>query len=136
LSYYNEEAIDDFVGCVFNACQMAMEEGREFELRAKMTDEEIERLDILVSEVDRPTRPPMPWYTTVIVPPGLTEDEALQRALHNSVAHPPSPPPLSFNLWVATPPPPTPVAPTYVPPAANWPWEIPDFVMLGDEDEG
>jgi hypothetical protein len=56
LAYYNEKAkedSDDFTGCVFHTWQTAMEEGREFQLPATMTDEEIERLGILVSEARR-----------------------------------------------------------------------------------
>jgi hypothetical protein len=32
---------------------------------------------------------PLPWYNTDIMPTGLIEDEALERALQNSAAHPP-----------------------------------------------
>jgi hypothetical protein len=99
-----------------------------------MTDEEIARLGILVSKVDRPVRP-LPRYVTDIMQPGLTEDEALQRARHNSAPHPPPPPPPSFNSWAAPPPPPSPpsAAPAYVLPAENWKWAIPYFIMLDDE---
>jgi hypothetical protein len=54
LDFYNEEAKDDsedFVRRVFHDWQTTMEEGREFQLSATMTDKEIERLTILVSEV-------------------------------------------------------------------------------------
>jgi hypothetical protein len=49
-----------------------------------MTDEEIERLDVLVSQVDRSVKPPLPWYATDIMPPGLMEEEGPQWALENS----------------------------------------------------
>ncbi|XP_051209506.1 uncharacterized protein [Lolium perenne] len=52
--------------------QLAMVEGREFEYPAMMTDDEIARLGVLVSEVDRPVQPPLPRYATGIMPPGLT----------------------------------------------------------------
>lgn len=87
LAYHNEEAkddSDDFVAYVFHDWQAAMAEGRKFNLPATMTDEEIERLCVLLSEVDRPVQPPLPRYATDIMPPGLTEEEALERALQNS----------------------------------------------------
>jgi hypothetical protein len=40
-----------------------------------MNDEEIKRLDVLVSEVDRPMQPPLPRYAIDIMLPGLTEQE-------------------------------------------------------------
>jgi hypothetical protein len=57
LAYHNEEAkddSDDFVTCVFHDWHVAMVEGRKFDFPPAMTDEEIERLGVLVSEVDRP----------------------------------------------------------------------------------
>jgi hypothetical protein len=45
-----------------------------------MTNDEIARLDVLVSKVDRPVQPPLPRYATGIMPPGRTEEEALHRA--------------------------------------------------------
>jgi hypothetical protein len=69
-----------------------MAEGRKFNQPATMTDEEIERLDVLVSKLDRPVQPPLPQYATDIMPLGLTEEEVLERALQNSAPHPPSPP--------------------------------------------
>lgn len=84
VSYYNEEAkddSDDFVGCVFHAWQTSMEEGhQEFQQPVTMADDEIERLDILVLEVDRPVRPLLPRYAIGIMLPSLMENEALQRA--------------------------------------------------------
>jgi hypothetical protein len=100
-----------------------------------MTDKEIEKLGLLVSQVDRPVQPPLPRYTTDIMPPGFSEDEALQLAQQNSAPRPrpPPPPPLPFNPWG---PPPTPrAAPAYVPSVANWTWQIPEFIMLDDDDE-
>jgi hypothetical protein len=99
LDFYNEEAkydSKDFVGCIFHDWQAAMEEGREFQLPTMMIDEEIERLGILVLRVPQ-APPPPPRYATYIMPPGLTEDEALERAPQNSVPHPPPPPPPPFN---------------------------------------
>jgi hypothetical protein len=106
-----------------------MAEGREFEYPATMTDDKITRLGVLVSEVDRPVQPLLPWYATDIMPSGLTEEEALRRALEDSAPQPvqPPPPPPSYNPWAAPPPPPTwaappppsPAAPAYVPPASN-----------------
>ncbi|KAM0924360.1 hypothetical protein ACQ4PT_004980 [Festuca glaucescens] len=78
LAYHNEEAkddSDDFVAYVFHDWQAAMAEGRKFNFPPKMTDEEIERLGVLVSEVDRSVQPPLPRYATDIMPPGLTEEE-------------------------------------------------------------
>jgi hypothetical protein len=97
-----------------------------------MTNEEITRLGILVLEVPQ-APPPLPCYATDIMPAGLTEDEALQRVLQNLTPHPPPPPPPAFNPWAAPPQPPA--TPVYVPPAANWLWPLPDFFMIGDEDE-
>jgi hypothetical protein len=128
-----------------------MAEGRKFKFPATMTDDEIERLDVLVSEVDRPLQPPLPRYATGIMPPGLMEEEALRRALEDSAPQSPAPPP-PYNPWVAPPPPPVwvaqpppparaapppppPAAPTYVPPVANWPWPVPNFVVLDDGDD-
>ncbi|KAM0869642.1 hypothetical protein ACQ4PT_040541 [Festuca glaucescens] len=53
-----------------------------------MTDDEIARLGVLVLEVDRPVQPPLPRYATGIMPPGLTEEEALRRALEDSATQP------------------------------------------------
>jgi hypothetical protein len=99
LAYHNKEAKDDsanFVACVFQDWQAAMAEGRKFDFALPMTDEKIERFSVLVSQVVRPVQPP-PLYATDIIPPGLTEEEALQRALQNSAPHPPPPPPLLFT---------------------------------------
>jgi hypothetical protein len=54
-----------------------MAEGRKFNFPVTMTDDEIERLGVLVSEVDRPVQPPLPRYATGIMPPGLTEEEVV-----------------------------------------------------------
>jgi hypothetical protein len=97
-------------------------------------DEEIERIDIVVSEVPQPP-PSLPRYATDIMPAGLMEDEALGHALQNSAPHQPLPPPPPFNLWVAPPPPPPSAASAYAPPAANWPWAILEFVVIDNEDE-
>jgi hypothetical protein len=61
------------------------------------------------------------------MPTGLTEDEALQLMLQNSTPHPLPHPPPSFNPWDAP--------HSYVPPAANGPWEIQDFFVLDDGEE-
>jgi hypothetical protein len=123
LVYHNEEAKDDnddFIAYIFHNCQAAMAEGRKFNFPPTMTGEEIERLGVLVSQVDRPVQPPLPRYATNIVPPGLTKEEALQQALRNSAPLPPLPPPPSFNPWAPPLPPPPSAAPAYVPPVANW----------------
>jgi hypothetical protein len=78
-----------------------MVEGRKFKFPVTMTGNEIKRLGILVSEVDRPVQPSLPRYATDIMLPDLTEEEALRRALQDSAPQPPPP----------TPPPP----PTYIP---------------------
>ncbi|KAM0907450.1 hypothetical protein ACQ4PT_016108 [Festuca glaucescens] len=65
-----------------------MAEGRKFEYLETMMDDEIARLGVLVSEVDRPVQPPLPRYATGIMPPGLTEEEALRRALEDSATQP------------------------------------------------
>ncbi|KAM0839041.1 hypothetical protein ACQ4PT_060573 [Festuca glaucescens] len=85
-----------------------MAEGRKFEYPETMTDDEIARLGVLVSEVDRLVQPPLPRYATGIMPPGLTEEEALRRALEDSATQPvqPPPPPPPYNPWAAPPPPP------------------------------
>jgi hypothetical protein len=57
--------------------KVAMAEGWKFKYPTTMMDDEIERLVVLVSELDRPVQPPLPRYTTGIMPPGLTEEEAL-----------------------------------------------------------
>jgi hypothetical protein len=80
-------------------------------------------------------QPLLPRYATQFMPPGLTEEHALQQALLNSAPHPPTPPPPLFNPWAAPPPPPPPAEPTYVPPAANWSWKKTEFVVL-DYDDG
>jgi hypothetical protein len=77
----------------------------------------------------------LPWYATDIMPPGLTEDEALQQALQNSALHPPLPPPPPFNMWAPPPPPPPQAAPAYVLSVTSWSCQIPDFVVLNDDDE-
>jgi hypothetical protein len=100
-----------------------MAEGRKFDFLLTMTGEEIERLGVLFSQVDRSVHPPLPWYATDIMPPCLTEEHALQHALQNSAPHPPPPPP------------PSPATPAYIPPFANWPWQVPDFVVLDDDEE-
>jgi hypothetical protein len=45
-----------------------MTEGRKFKLSKTMTDDEIARLGVLMSEVDRLVRPPLPQYSTNIMP--------------------------------------------------------------------
>jgi hypothetical protein len=65
-----------------------MVEGREFEYPDNMTDDEIARLGVLVLEVDRPVQPPLPRYATCIMPPGLSEEEALRLALQDSATPP------------------------------------------------
>ncbi|KAK1664214.1 hypothetical protein QYE76_052373 [Lolium multiflorum] len=65
-----------------------MAEGRKFEYPETMTYDEIARLGVLVSEVDQPVQPPLPRYAICIMPPGLTEEEALQRALEASAMPP------------------------------------------------
>ncbi|KAK1699123.1 hypothetical protein QYE76_015820 [Lolium multiflorum] len=98
----------------------AMAEGRSSSTRRTMTDDEIARLGVLVSEVDRPVQPPLPRYATGIMPPGLTEEEALRRALEDSAPQPvqPPPPPPPYNPWAAPPPPPAWAAPP-PPPACD-----------------
>jgi hypothetical protein len=84
LAYHNDKAkdySDDYVACIFQEWQLAIANGREFEYPAMMTNNEIARLDVLVSEVDRSVQPSLPRYATDIMPPGLTEEEALRRAL-------------------------------------------------------
>nr|XP_051222113.1 leucine-rich repeat extensin-like protein 3 [Lolium perenne] len=124
-----------------------MAEGRKLNFPSAMTDDEIERLGVLVSRVDRPVQPPLPRYATDIMPPCLTEEEAQQRALQNSARHAPPPPPPLFSPWAAPPPPPAfipwvvpppappPAAPPYFPPVANWLWQMPEFVVLDDDND-
>jgi hypothetical protein len=123
LAYHNEEdkdESDDLFACIFHEWQAAKAEDRQFDLPPAITDEEIEKLGLLVSQVDQPVQPPLPRYATNIVPPGLTKEEALQQALRNSAPLPPLPPPPSFNPWAPPLPPPPSAAPAYVPPVANW----------------
>jgi hypothetical protein len=61
-----------------------MEEGRKFNFPATMTEDEIERLGVLISKVDRPVLAPLPRYATSIMTLGLTEEEALRQAHQNS----------------------------------------------------
>jgi hypothetical protein len=124
---------DDFIALIFHNWQAAMVEGLKFDFSLAMTDEEIERLGVLVSQVDRPVQPPLPRYATQFMPPGLTEEHALQQALLNSAPHPPTPPPPLFNPWAPLSPPPA--APAYVPPVANWPWQVSNFVVLNNDEE-
>nr|XP_051211115.1 sulfated surface glycoprotein 185-like [Lolium perenne] len=123
LAYHNKEAkddSDDYVACIFQEWQLAMAEGREFEYPDNMTDDEIARLGVLISEVDRPVQPPLPRYATGIMPPGLSEEEALRLGLQDSATPPvqPSPPPPPYNPW--GPPP-----PAWVPPPSPQVWAPP-----------
>jgi hypothetical protein len=102
---------DDYVAAVFHEWQQAMAEGRNFEFPENMTDDEMAKLGVLVSENDAPVQPPLPRYATGVMPPGLSEDEALRQALQDSAA--PQPPP--YNPW-APPPQPQPWAPPPPPP--------------------
>jgi hypothetical protein len=61
----------DFVGSVCHKWQTCMDDGREFQPPATMTDDEIEMLIILVAEALEPP-PPLPRYATDIMPAGLT----------------------------------------------------------------
>jgi hypothetical protein len=97
-----------------------------------MTEDEIARLAVLVSEVPQ-VPPPLPRYATKSMPVGITEEEALERVLRNSAPHTPPPPPPPFNQWAVPASPPA--APTYVLTAANWPLEVPELVILDDDDE-
>jgi hypothetical protein len=54
-----------------------MADGGKFEFPTTMIDEEIEKLDVVMSQVDRPLLPPLPRYATNIMTPCLTVDEAL-----------------------------------------------------------
>jgi hypothetical protein len=76
-----------------------MAEGRNFEFPDNMTDEEMAKLDVLVSENDPPVQPPLPRYATGFMPPGLSEDETLRLVLQDSAA--PQPPP--YNPWAPPP---------------------------------
>jgi hypothetical protein len=108
LAYHNEEdkdESDDLFACIFHEWQAAKAEDRQFDLPPAITDEEIEKLGLLVSQVDQPVQPPLPRFATDIMSPDLTEEEALQRALQNSAPQPP-PPPSWFSPWAAPPPPP------------------------------
>jgi hypothetical protein len=72
---------DDFIALIFHNWQAAMVEGLKFDFSLAMTDEEVERLDVLVSQVDRSVQPPLPRYATQFMPHGLTEEQALHQVL-------------------------------------------------------
>nr|XP_051189942.1 actin cytoskeleton-regulatory complex protein pan-1-like [Lolium perenne] len=164
LAYHNEEAkndSDDYVACIFQEWKLAKAEGQKFEFSDNMMDDEIARLGLLVSEVDRPVQPPLTRYATGIMPPGLSEEEALRLALQDSATPPvqPPPPPPPYNPWGpppqawapppppqawapppppqawAPPPPAPPVRPAYVSPVPNWPWVVPELVVLDSDEE-
>jgi hypothetical protein len=71
------------VACIFHDWQTSMADGRKFDFPPAMTNEEIERLAVLVSQVDRPVQPSLHRYATNIMPQGLTEEETIQRVLKN-----------------------------------------------------
>jgi hypothetical protein len=54
------------------------------------------------------------------MPPGLTEEKAIRPALEDSATQPVQPPP-----------PPS----LYVPPLANWPWPVPELVVIDSNDD-
>jgi hypothetical protein len=165
LAYHSEEVKDDsedYVGLVFHEWQQAMAEGRNFEFPDNMTDDEMAKLGLLVSEYDAPVQPPLPRYATAVMPPGLSADEALRQALLDSAAPPPPPPqpwappplppqpygwaphpPPQPQPWAPPPPPqpqpPQPRAPrsrpAYAPPDGNWPWDIPEVIVLDSDEE-
>jgi hypothetical protein len=107
---------DDFVANVFHTIQMARQEGRKIELVEELTEDEATRLALLMSEMP----PPMPRYAVNIMPPGLSEEEAFNLALQDSV--PPPTPPLPSWAPAPAPPPPS-VAPAFALP-------LPDLVDL------
>jgi hypothetical protein len=175
LAYHSEEVKDDsedYVGLVFHEWQQAMAEGRNFEFPDNMTDDEMAKLGLLVSEYDAPVQPPLPRYATAVMPPGLSADEALRQALLDSAAPPPpppqpwAPPPPPPQPWAPPPPPPQPYGwaphpppqpqpwapppppqpqppqpraprsrPAYAPPDGNWPWDIPEIIVLDSDEE-
>jgi hypothetical protein len=165
LAYHNEEVkddSDDYVAAIFHEWQQALAEGRVFEFPENMTDDEMAKLGVLVSENDAPVQPPLPRYATGVMPPGLSEDEALRKALQDSAAPQPPPynpwaPPPQPQPWAPPPPPPQPypwapppppqpqpwappppappARPAYAPPDGNWPWAIPELIVLDSDDE-
>nr|XP_051211598.1 formin-like protein 7 [Lolium perenne] len=89
------------------------------------------KLDVLVSENDAHVQPPLAPYATGVMPPGLSEDEALRLALQDSAAPQlqpwaPPPPPPKPQPWAPPPlpPKPQPWAPP-PPPPQPYPWEPP-----------
>jgi hypothetical protein len=104
LAYHTEEVKDDnddYVVVVFQDWELAMAEDRKFELPDNMTDDEMAKLGVLITENVPHVQPPLPRYATGFMPPGLSEDEALRLALQNSAM--PQPPP--YNPWAPQPPP-------------------------------
>lgn len=110
---------DGFIASVFHDIQMTMEEGREIELLEELTEEEVMRLGILISELPQPP-PSMPRYTVEHMSDEDTYDQALQASV-------PQPPPSYPWAAVASPPPP-PTAPAFAPPVPDRPWVILDLV--------
>ena len=105
----------------------AQEEGREFELPPDINDEEIIRLGTLISEAEAARELPPQRYAREFMPAGMTPDEALAQAIRNS-----APPPRPVPRPAA---PALPAMPAYAPPVPNWPWEVPAFVQIPDDDE-
>ncbi|KAK1645756.1 hypothetical protein QYE76_063561 [Lolium multiflorum] len=72
-----------------------------------MTDDEMAKLGLLVSEYDASVQPPLPRYATAVMPPGLSADEALRQAPDSAAPPPPAPPPppprLMSGVTAATP---------------------------------
>ena len=101
--------------------------GEEYDLPEELADEEMARLGILMSEVPQP---PLPRYAVGVMPPGLSPEEAYERALQESLEEAPP----QMEPWAPAAAPPT-AAPAYAPPDHRWPWEIPPYIVVDDDEE-
>lgn len=127
---------EDYVAAVFYGLRQAEEHGEEYDLPEDLTDEEMARLGILMSEVPQPA-PPLPHYAIGVMPADLNADEAYERAVQESLHQAQLEAQMASWAPPATPPPPPPPAApaAYAPPASDWPWEIPPYIVIDDDEE-
>ena len=88
-----------------------------------ITDDELTRLGLLISEVPQ-REPTPPRYAREFMPAGMTPEQALRNS---------QPPPR--RRPAAPRQPALPVVPAYTPPVPNWPWEVPAFVDIPDDED-
>ncbi|KAK1601127.1 hypothetical protein QYE76_007888 [Lolium multiflorum] len=147
LAYHNVEVkddSDDYVAAVFHEWQQAMAEGRTFDFPENMTDDEMAKLGVLVSENDAPVQLPLPARHGVM-PPGCRRMKRCGGATGLGRATPRRTTPGSSSrripgrlhrrhaasLSAST----SSSRRAGARPDGNWPWVIPELIVLDIDEE-